>query len=159
MRRAVRADALAVCGIQAASYPVAFQESTATVSAILSEGLSWVFVDDDDRVVGYALVHETSDLRTPPHLNEIAPFFAHGSGHMFLRDVCVAPSHRSLGIGKALVRSVLADARVARASLSLVSMEDRVWFWVQFGMMPSKDCAWDYRAEYGPGAMLMVACG
>ena len=95
-----------------------------------------------------------------------------GGSSLFIHDVCVRSSHRCRGVGKEFVRRITDAARSARYdTLSLVSVEASVWFWAQYGFLPCADwerqripapdatsnaCAWDYRKEYGEGAMLML---
>lgn len=152
IRRACITDTGDVCRIGRASYPSALHESEATVESIIASGMSWVCVEDD-AVVGYALVHEIKDPHSPPHLNDVLAVWW-GGRHLFIHDVCVTPSSRAHGVGKALVKHVLDTKRYD--TTTLISLEASVWFWVQFGF-EAFECktTWNFREEYGEGAMQM----
>ena len=153
-RPACHLDAEAVRRLGSQSYHPGLCESEATVSSIIAFGQSWMALQLD-AVVGYALVRQTDDPLDPPHLLPQIGGIGGGGVHRFIHDVCVKSTHRSQGIGRALVRRAMLDVSEAT---SLVSLEGAVWFWVQFGFAPHRGpTAWEYRKEYGEGSMLMIA--
>jgi len=152
-RRANLTDARAVCAIGCASYPSALHESEHCVSAILAFDLSWV-AEEEDEVVGYALVRLIDDPTWPPHMNDVPCARARGH-HLYIHDVCVTPTERAHGVGKALVMHVLGGVHEYR-TVTLISLEAAVWFWVQFKFKPTAIARWNIAAEYGDGAMHMM---
>ena len=127
----------------------------------MASGMSWVCVDENTELVGYALVHEIANPRNPPHLDQVPSPAAWGGCHLFIHDVCVSPKNRAQGIGKELVRHVLDAASAARyETITLVSLEASVWFWIQFGFQTFGHAhEWNYRREYGEGSMLLLYTG
>ena len=151
IRKACQSDTSFIGAVGRVFYPSPLHETggESTIKGIVACNQSWVSVVDKE-VVGFVLV---SSPTTPFSLVDGSRI---QGAHLFIHDLCVAPAHRACGIGKALAQRALSLSE-GYASVSLVSLEGAVWFWVQFGFGPSKLVAtWNYQAEYGEGAMLMT---
>ena len=123
IRRAERADLLSVVRIESASFPQPWPANA--FEPFLGQPGFLVAVDEDERVVGYAVADAAA---------------AHGRLLGHLKDIAVHPGWRGEGIGTALLRRVLATLRAEGAkSVTLEvreSNEPAIELYRRFGFEP-----------------------
>ena len=115
--------------------------------------------EDEEEVIGYAVMHPAS-YGTPPPLNQLLRGFDAQSDCLHLHDIALLPQARGSGLGRALVvelRQVMDQAGLVRAAL--VAVHDSAAYWRAAGFTLANDDLSqgpDSLFSYGPGALYMT---
>lgn len=148
IRPAVVDDLPALLAIQALCYPPELVESADVFEAIVARGHSFVAVNTHRaRVLGFCIAHRWPAAGPLPCLHtaeRIAEPRAANGDALFIHDLSVHPEARQSGIGRALVRHVVAYAARALPDavtvVRLVAVQGSAYyFWSRHGFQAEID--------------------
>lgn len=126
-------DIPAVLSIQLEAYSPQLQEDEAVIRARLAAcpQLAWV-AEDTGGVCAYLFAYQSRLGKVTPLDGEFQP---HDQGDcLYLHDLAVSPRASGRGIGPALVRKKIEQARARQLRYSaLVSVQDSEAFWARLG--------------------------
>ncbi len=137
---------------------VAYPEDDAVIAERLNlYPAGCALFEKDGRGLAYALTHPWHYAK-PPSLNMTLGALPENPTTYYIHDIALLPETRGSGAGSAIVKAVIAQAKLAGASnLSLVSVNSSGSFWQRFGFEVVADPALDAKLKsYDDDARFMV---